>query len=565
MMIHIIFKMKKILLLTLLLTVSLTNATAQITLGHCGEGDHTGGVTNNKTDVIISAAMGLTPALQDDYTFCSISYLRIYLVAPENFNSLNVWVRKNLSDTENMTSIDVDPSTLSYGWNDIELPNQIALNGSDSFYCGYSYQQSVKTLIPTNGTKGTTESFYVSTGSSWRDMSAQYAPVCIRAGLSSNYGHAIELTDLRLEQRYFEMNSSQDTVTIHGTIRNLGNERLHHFTVSVQDSNNDAIRAEYECNNIYFGYKVPFVFKFQHSDNANIAHPDIPIVVNISHPNGEENQNDHPSSGTLYYELGQSDYDDESAPKSLFIEEFTSENNGYSPSGQTHLRNSINRALELIGGATPEVILLSRHEGYGPADAWHVANSDYDASFFGSEELTFAPAAMVCRNGLPFSTTLSEDSIASLIAEQYNTQCGTIEFEDLKFDSDNHTISATIKTHLMSVTNYMNPTLVVCVKQEKAASVAQKNYYPETYDGSWQHDVVRKFFSLSRNGKLLGDLDLDAVAAGQVKVSDYVSQQYNISDIIPSDITSSDELKLVAYIFDKNYTNKIIAVHQAKF
>ncbi len=564
-MIHIIFKMKRFLLLTLLLAISLANASAQITLGHCGEGDYTGGITNNKIGTTISAAMGLTPALQKDFTFCSVSYLRLYFVAPENLTSLNVWMRKDLASEENLTSIDVDPTTLSKGWNDIELPSPIALNGSETYYCGYSYQQSVKTMIPTNGTKGVAESFYVSTGSSWRDMSAQYAPVCIRAGLSSNYSNAIELTDLRLEQRYFVMDSNQDTVTIHGIIRNLGNEGLNQFTVSVKDNDNDVINTVFECDNILFGDIIPFEFRFQLNHDMNVTHPDIPISVAISNPNGIENQSDHVSTGTLYYEIGQSTYDADSMKAGLFIEEFTSENNGFAPAGQTHLRNSIDRALELIGDNAPEVILLSRHEGYGPADAWHVANSDYDASFFGPDELTFAPAAMVCRNGLPFSTTLSEDSIAKLIAEQYNTQYGIIEFENLSFNLDNDTISATIKTHLLSVTNYMNPTLVVCVKQEKAASVAQKNYYPEIYDGSRQHDVVRKFFSLPRNGKLLGDLDLDAVAAGQVKVSDYVSQQYNISDIISSGITSSEELTLVAYIFDKDYTNEIIAAYQVKF
>lgn len=561
---NILFKMRKCLLLALLMTISLANASAQITLGYCGEGEYTSSLTNNKTAVTISVAMGVTPALQNDFTFCSISYLRFYLTAPENFTSFSIWIRHKLTDTEDLTSLDLDPSTLAAGWNDIALPNPIALNGTDTYYCGYSYQQSVKTKIPLNGEKGISESVYVMAGSSWRDMSAQYAPVCIRAGLSSNYQHALELTDLRLEQRFFEMHSKQDTVTVSGTIRNLGNERLHHFTVTMQDNGSETISTKYACDSICFGERIPFEFSFEHSGNSNVADPDIPIVVTVGLPNDAANQCDHSIADTLYYEIGQSKEAAENVPKSLFVEEFTSEANGYAPAGQTHLRNSIELALEQIEGTTPEVILLSRHEGYGPADAWHIPDNDYQASFFGADELTFVPAAMVGRSSLPFSTTLSEDSIAHLIAEQCDTQHATIVCEDTKFDPDSHILSATIKTHLLDVTKYKNPTLVVCIKQEKVASVNQKNYYPEKYNGEWQQDIARKFFALSNNGRLFGQISSETVAAGQAKVEDYVSQEFSFSESIPNDIASADGLFLVAYIFDKNHTNKIIAAQQVK-
>ena len=549
----------------LMLALSSWSVSAQITLGYCDEEGDTGNLTNNSTEATISCAMGITPAMQADYTFCSISYLRILLTAPENLTSFRVWLRKDLDDEEDLTGIDIEPSDLDPGWNDIALPNGIELTGTETYYCGYSYRQSTKTRIPTCGKVGTANSFFVSTGNSWRDMSDRYPPVCIRAGLSSNYEYAMELMDLRLAHRWFDINCERDTIVIQGSIRNLGNHPLQHFRVTVEEDNRNNYEAEFDCNSTYFGYSVPFEFRFLRGENIVSTNPDIPILLSILQPNGQENQCDHATSRTLYYELGESNPDPLTAPTNLLIEEFTSENNGYAPAGQTHLRNSIQQALQRIPDANPDVIILSRHEGYGPADTWRIAGSDYKATFFGPEQLTFAPAAMVCRNGLPFSTTLDEDSIAQLISERLNVQYGHIELDEITFDADTHTVSAAIKTHLYGVSVYRNPTLVVCIKQDQVTSVSQKNYYPTLYNSDWQRDVVRSFIPLPYNGRLLGNVDLDAVATGQIEVSDYVSQQFTVHQTIPSDITSKEGLSLVAYIFDNNYTNQIIAVSQTKF
>jgi hypothetical protein len=470
-----------------------------------------------------------------------------------------------LNDVEDLSAIDIEPSALVEGWNDIALPDSICLTGTETYYCGYSYKQSIKTRIPLSGTKGTDESFYVSTGGTWRDMSDRYAPVCIRVGLSSNYQYAMELLDLRLDHRWFDIQSEGDTIVLRGSIRNLGSDPLHQFRVTVEEADLNHHEATYDCASTSFGYSFPFEFNFPRSENFTSTSPDIPIRLAISQPNGQENQCDHATGRTLYYELGESNPDPLVAPTNLLIEEFTSESNGYAPAGQTHLRNSIERALQRIPDTHPDVIILSRHEGYGPADAWRIAGSDYKASFFGLEELTFAPAAMVCRNGLPFSTTLDEDSIAQLISERLNVQYGSIMFDQVTFDADTRTVSATLTTHLYGVSAYRNPTLVVCIKQDKAASVAQKNYYPTLYDSDWQHDVVRCFIPLPHDGRLLGDADPEAVAAGLVQVSDCVDRQFTVSRTLPSDITSKEGLSLVAYIFDNNYTDQIIAVSQSKF
>ena len=544
--------------------VSCLSSSAQITLGYCDEEGYTGSTTNNNTSATISCAMGVTPALQTDYTFCSISYLRILLTAPLNLTSLKVWIRQELTDEDALTGIDIDPETLDEGWNDIQLPTPIVLTGDKTIYCGYSYTQSSKTRIPTSGHKGTPESFYVSTGSNWRDMSEQHAPVCIRAGLSSNYQWAMELTNLSLEHRWYDIDGDDDTITIHGIVRNLGNEPLHRFNITVQETDAVTLETTFDCEDILFGYSIPFVVSFLRNKDFHQTNPDIPVQLSICLPNGQENQCDYPTTGTVYYELGQSNPDPSTAPTNLLIEEFTSEANGYAPAGQTHLRNSIDRALSLIGDKKTDVILLSRHEGYGPADAWRIPGSDFQANFFGPEELTFAPAAFVCRNGLPFSTTLDEDSIAQMISELYDRQYGNIQVEDVSFDADTHTVTATIKTHLFGISIYRNPTLVVCIKQDKVPSVAQKNYYPERYDDDWQLDVIRSFANLPRNGRLLGNFDLEAAATGQVKLSEYIDQQFLFSDILPSDITTNEGLTLVAYIFDKGFTNKIIAAFQLK-
>ena len=120
------------LVLLLLLVIFAESASAQLTLGYCDEEGYTSSLTNSSTEATISCAMGLTPALQADYTFCSVSYLRILLTAPENLTSFRVWLRKDLNYANDLTGIDVEPSTLTEGWNDIALPDTIELKATET-------------------------------------------------------------------------------------------------------------------------------------------------------------------------------------------------------------------------------------------------------------------------------------------------------------------------------------------------------------------------------------------------------------------------------------------------
>ena len=113
------------------------------------------------------------------------------------------------------------------------------------------------------------------------------------------------------------------------------------------------------------------------------------------------------SERTLYYELGQASIMPDMS--SYIIEEYTSEKCGYAPVGQARLREAIVEAHKLnlgsqfqgwldgdLDGYYTDYILLSRHEGYGPADAWRVSsNSDYNPAVFGPDRLTFAPAMAI--------------------------------------------------------------------------------------------------------------------------------------------------------------------------
>ena len=541
------------------------SASAQLTLGYCGEETATGGLSNSSTSATISCAMGLTPSMRADYTFCSISYLRIYLTAPENLTSLRIWLRHELTDDADVASAEIDIASLTKGWNDLAFPQPYdGLSADGTLYCGYSYTQNAKTQIPTSGERGVSGSFYVSSGSTWRDMSSQHAPLCLRAGLSSNYQTAFELTHLQLSHRWFDIDSQHDTLTLLGTVRNLGAEPLGSFSLNVRDGGGGTHDYAITCDSTAFGYNVPIEVQFRHGTNSLLADPDIPVTLTIARPNGHDNQAEHATSGTVYYELGSSYSNPQGTPPALFVEEFTSEANGYCPAGQTHLRNALGQAFEHYDGVRPDVVLLSRHEGYGPNDSWHVDNSDYEAQFFGTDALTFAPAAWVNREGLPFSTTLAEDSIALLIAQASYTPYANILIADASFDPASRVLSATVMTELFGISAYRNPTLVVCVKQEAVPSVAQKNYYPDVYDGDRQHDVVRRYVTLPYEGRLLRDLDLEAVATGQVKVRDCALQQFSVSETLPADIVSADGLSLVAYICDLDFTGRIIAVCELK-
>lgn len=538
-------------LVLLLLTLFLPSF-AQIRLGYCDEELAACNDGHTSTTATISCAIRLTPQMTSEYTFTSLSHLRIGLIEPQKLSSLRIWVRQKLNGGEDLVSTSIDPATLVEGWNSLPFDSVLAIDAQRTLYVGYSYTQTERMPISGHGTNTSIGSFYIATNDAWSDYSKKYPPVSIQAELSSPYENAAILSNIGLEKRGFIIEEAEEPLCIRGSIRNYGKKSISSFSIQVQEEGEAPATYDYVCDPVETGGFVPFELKHRHSRHNDVCAPDIPVAFQVCHINGQANEHEEHITDTLYYELGR--FSDKAAP--LFLEEFTSEQNGYAPAGHTHLQNAIAKT-----GIT-EVIRLCRHEGYGPADGWRISGSDYTPEFFGRDRLAFVPAAWANRQEVPFSTTLSEDSIAHYIASNSRIECGDIIFDSVSIDLERRTIHAEISTHLFCLTQYEDPRLVVCLKQDSIESKLQKNYFEESYDSDYQYDVIRLFFSIPNDGQIFFGKDIQAIASGQAKAGDCAHLQFRLDDNLPNDLVSTDGLSLVAYISDRGKTYNILSAKE---
>lgn len=532
-----------------LICLCLMPLSAQLRLGYCEEEPSTNVLRNTSTTSTISCAIALTPELTSDYTFASIASLRIALDEPQNLTSLRIWIRQELAGDE-LSASDIDPTTLVPGWNSIELAIPVQLQSNDTLYCGYSYTQSAANYIPVSGQKGTANAFWIAANGKWQDYSKKYAPVCIQAELSSSYQHAVQLHSLHFTHAY----TDGSPLTLQFEVRNLGMQPLEHFTLEVQLPQDNALQYPFDL------LEQPLVLGGSSHYQIDIPCPehlsgaDQRIILQVSTPNGQPNENEKSNSDSLYFEVASPLPASEDTP--ILVEAFTSEGNGYAPAGQYHIEQA-------LAQCSRPAVIIGRHEGYGPADGWAIEGSDYEPSFFGPQQLTFVPAVWAHRHNSPVSATLPEDSLLLYLNEAQPLRYADISLSQIHFDASNHQLSAQVNIQLHAISAFHNPSLVVCLVEEEVASKQQKNYYPESYSSDLQHHVIRQYAPLPEQGSLLAGLDLDAVQQGRASISNYASQQIPVSLSVPTELeTSESRIRMVCYISDRGFTNTILAVNE---
>ena len=543
---------------------------AQLIMGYCDDNVTRGSLLHSGSGSY-GCAVALTPELQQTYSYCDIQSIHIGLCNVDNISQLQVWLRRHLTDEEPLAVADADVSQLVNGWNEIPLPSTISLPG-DTLYCGYSYTQTGKVYIPFTPSVNVAGSTWLMSNNKWKDYSSKYGPLYIRAGLLSRYANALQLHDTWLGHRDYLINADRDSIVVRGTVTCMGASPLTSFLVTCVDADGATTNATVACTPTACGYDVPFELHIRHGVNGYQLSPDVPLTVGVSLPNGEPNEYaDAHLADTLYYELGETN--PLGLPCNLLIEEFTSERSGYAPAGQTHLREALPLVLptlygpdyqELVGLWTPELILLSHHEGYGPADPWHITDPTYDATLFGSDCLTFAPGAIANRHGTVFSTTLPEDSIARMITGGYAAAYADVQLSEAKIDLEARTVSVLAQTSLFTISHFLEPVLTICLVQDSVPSIAQVNYYPDLYDGEWQHDVVRCYLDVTEDGRLIQGYQTNDIQQGRIPIGNQYSHQFEAHASLPDDIQSSGGLRLVAYIYDAADLHRIIAAFELK-
>lgn len=549
----------------LCMTVAHGYADEYIPLGHCGDDVMDAGTTNANIGTPISCAMALTPEMLSDYTICGVGKMQVGLSATDGLTSFRVWVRNHLN-SDDLAWAEVPTEQLQKGWNVIDLPQLAEICPGDTLYCGYTYTQERKVAcISYNGPKKTEYSFYISNGSLWGDMKKNYGPVSIRAGIMPRLDNAMVLREVTLSirnQPYVDNgyeNGLYHRPLIKVTVQNLGKNELKSFRI--QHTDNGLVSEEQRGGVDRSGFGTLLTEAYSLTPGMGVTEPtqDIPLVISIDQLNGDPEAVLIGCCDTLYYDLTP---DVSATQATTIIEEFTSELNGYAPLGQKRLREAISQS------GLQDYVIISHHEGYGPADSWRVTQgSDYQASLFGPDKLTYVPAAVVNRRSGVFSTTLPTEIQRERILGSLQHQYVTADDPDaIRVSIEGRKVTARLALRPTSLTFCANPTLVCCIKQDRAASIAQNNYYPDEADGDYQLDAIRCYLhNVSGSDALLQGADMQAISCGQARVGDYVKTDeaermvYEYQGTLPAGTDTAEGLTLVGYVYDKGNSNTIYA------
>lgn len=514
-----------------------------VNVGYCTDEVAAKGLGNANATATISCAAAFTATgLLEAYQPCQMSSVRVGLSATEGVTSFRVWVRPHL-DADNLAEADVPVESLVVGWNQIELPASVLLAQHDTLYCGYDYTQDRKSvaLISHNGQKKTPLSFWIASNGNWRDYTSNNGPLSIQAVITGQVTHACRLVDLWLDERsqpFRPDGVGYADVHVHGRMQNLGSAPL--------------------ADGTQFGQYSDFGYSFLPGQGVEAPQFDVEHRYELQLPEADALVVD--GQRTLYYDL----YDSSRVALSglHLVEEFTSERCGFAPLGQQRLRQAIALSQEADGR---QYVVVSHHEGFGPADPWRLTSgSDYEATLFGPERLTFAPAALTDRQGLPFSTTLPVDTLCRLLSATTLPTVATLQLVPSVADGY---IEVSVEVQPALLTFCPNPQLVVCLTQDAVPSVSPKNYYPDECPSDVQPDVVRAYLhNAEGSDALLQGADMEAVLRGQQPVTAYLPSggealTYRYRAALPSGIDASTPgLTLVAYICDRGASKQVFAL-----
>lgn len=563
-------------LVALLLSCVPFSSQAQINLGYCKE-SITSSAYNTNAGVTLSSAMALTPAQWEDYSFCDVSAIRIGLYEVEGITQVKVWVREHLRGND-LCSVTLDATQFERGWNTFPFEEALSFEGHDTLYFGYDYTQQVGKVkaIGVSGTKNTRNSNWLGYNGKWTDQSSKHAPACIQAVLTSRYQDAAMMRDLHLDRRSLFCDQ-QDSLTVTGSIRNLGSQPLNSFELTYADTTLATQTLHFDLPALAFGQSLSFQFAFL--PQSQYIGPDIPLTLHLSLPNGQANEYQQPEV-TLFYERGSQD---PTFRNPILVEEFTSLDNGYAALGVQRLRESIEEAHRInlgdnyeyrdqLDGYTTRYILLSRHQGYGPADALRVTEgSDYQPVWFGPQELTFAPAVWINRKGIPISTTLPVDSLALQLSQGRISQYLTTIVDSIAYDAETRTLQADVTTLIHSLGQMEDPRVMCILVENSNQNYPQKDYFG--LDEVQQQNIVRSYLSPSSQ-TLFSWANREAVMAGQARLAEQGASYdpfcmaytitHHFSCRLPDDLDMLSGLSLVTYVYDAAHPASINGVNSIK-
>lgn len=376
-----------ILSLAMLLSGALATAAQDVSgypLGHCdGELSTSSRVKHDTAGDWISSGVFIAPETAATVAGNHIDKMNVGLCSTIHIEKVTVWIRSDLNGS-NLAETTVDVSDLKKGWNliDLEKPYNIPADGK-GFYLGYSILQDGRCAGPAVLTKPGVGSFYYQAGNAdWQDMSSQYT-LCLE-GMA--YGDNLPKYNVTLEeitpQSVFIV--SDGNLKCVASVRNRGTVIVTGLDFSVDiDGAEQPVSGHADCS-IPFGETQNVVFTVRPVLKSVPESCGINVTVTSVNGNNDEDPTDNTAVSSF-------DVMADAFPRTVIVEEFTTENCPNCPAAATKLHNVLAEPFY-----SDNVVAVCHHSGYRYDSFTTAFDRDYEW-FYNANGGTYAPAMMLDR------------------------------------------------------------------------------------------------------------------------------------------------------------------------
>ncbi len=362
--------------------------------------------------------------------------------------------------------------------NQIELDEPIAINGN--FYVGYEVNypnMSITDMFAVYQEVGTSDSFYIFTGTEWgtmNDLTTGGVTAALAMGVEIGM-NTIDGTEIKMDAISDIPASAliNDVITIGGTAKNLGSDAITTFTASYSVNGGTPVTQEFtDVALAATGDTYEFVF----TEELTLATAEATTVEVSVTTTGDQNANNNSLSQNIFVAS-------ELVQKVVFLENFSSSSCGPC--------NAPNAALkEQLNSVDPSVYTLIKYQMSWPGtgDPYYTEEGNEKRDFYGIDAV---PSFYIngAEASVPSAATIN--ALADAPAK--------IKLEADESIVENKTISNTLTVTPVSSGDYTNIRIF-------AAIIENKTFNNVSTNGETEFMHVMKKFITSPNGDELGTM-----------------------------------------------------------
>ncbi len=338
---------------------------------------------STEKDVWVSGAIWLPASEINVYKDNEIRAIRTGLAQKIGIDTLCVWLRADLNGV-NLAEGGIPKSSVSKGWNEIQLNTPLALDGNNNggLYIGFSYHQTSVNQGVSAFLTPTPHALYLKLADEeWADRSDE-GLLCIE-GLV--FGDNLPKLNLKLSSvdvpDYYIIDKGK--MTISGEVRNMGVQTVTGFDVEARIEGVDEVYTSHIEHALAYQENTAFSFEIE----PNIQEPGpSQVTVTISKLNEGDDLNMEDNVASDVFETVRHDYS-----RVMFLEEFTTEQCSNCPRVAAYIHDMLEKDKY-----KESVLAVCHHSAYY-TDWLTVPSANKYLWYFNAGGSTYAPALMADR------------------------------------------------------------------------------------------------------------------------------------------------------------------------